>query len=167
MRLSSPLEHLSASLHHAALVALPELGYPNRDWEAMRALPAAEQKAIRAGERPYPELVVRRRPEPQECTVLAMFPQTWGSTALGFGGVGGAAMTDAYTIVIEGPGRDCAVYWSGRHAYTVSLAQASEQQRRAWQEDLQARTTADCANAAERYGATAKVPRLRTSRAAE
>lgn len=32
--------------------------------------------------------------------VFRMFPQTWGSTALGFGGIGGQAMTSAYTTVV-------------------------------------------------------------------
>ena len=30
-----------------------------------------------------------------------VFPQTWGSTALGFGGCGGQAITEAYTTVVE------------------------------------------------------------------
>jgi hypothetical protein len=29
-----------------------------------------------------------------------MFPQMWGSTALGYGGIGGAAMTTAYTVIV-------------------------------------------------------------------
>lgn len=46
------------------------------------------------------------------------FPQTWGSTALGFGGMGGAAMTKAYTTVIVC--RDnAAVFFAGRHCYSV------------------------------------------------
>lgn len=31
---------------------------------------------------------------------MMMFKQTWGSTALGFGGIGGQAMTSAYTTVV-------------------------------------------------------------------
>lgn len=31
---------------------------------------------------------------------MYMFPQTWGDTSLGFGGIGGQAMTTAYTTVI-------------------------------------------------------------------
>lgn len=31
---------------------------------------------------------------------LTVFLQTWGSTCLGFGGIGGQAMTSAYTTVI-------------------------------------------------------------------
>ncbi len=33
--------------------------------------------------------------------IMAVFSQTWGSTALGFGGVGGQSMTSAYTTVIQ------------------------------------------------------------------
>lgn len=36
-----------------------------------------------------------------EFEVLGVFLQFWGSTALGFGGIGGAAVTSAYTTVIE------------------------------------------------------------------
>lgn len=32
---------------------------------------------------------------------LRVFPQVWGSTALGFGGIGGQSMTSAYTTVVE------------------------------------------------------------------
>ncbi len=55
-----------------------------------------------------------------EIFVYAMFPQLWGSTALGFQGIGGQAMTTAYTTVIY-----CSaigkyyVYFGGRFAYEV------------------------------------------------
>jgi hypothetical protein len=46
------------------------------------------------------------------------FPQMWGSTALGFGGIGGQAMTKALTTVIYDPHNDfCAVFFDGRLAY--------------------------------------------------
>ncbi len=32
---------------------------------------------------------------------MYVFPQTWDSTALGFGGCGGQAITEAYTTVVE------------------------------------------------------------------
>ena len=32
---------------------------------------------------------------------MYVFPQTWSSTALGFGGYGGQAITEAYTTVVE------------------------------------------------------------------
>lgn len=61
-----------------------------------------------------------RRPYSEELDVW-MFSQVWGSTALGFGGVGGQAMTSAYTVVIRGPHSDYAVYFSGRLAYHIQI----------------------------------------------
>lgn len=48
------------------------------------------------------------------------FKQTWGSTALGFGGVGGSAMTDAYTTVLR-RGNTWFVFFDGRFAYKVNI----------------------------------------------
>jgi hypothetical protein len=50
------------------------------------------------------------------------FPQLWGSTALGFGGIGGACMTTAQTVVVmthDGVGK-AAVYFGGRFAYLIA-----------------------------------------------
>lgn len=46
------------------------------------------------------------------------FPQTWGSTALGFGGIGGCAMTTAQTYVVTVQGR-VLVYFGPRFAYEI------------------------------------------------
>lgn len=46
------------------------------------------------------------------------FPQTWGSTALGFGGIGGAAMTTAQTYVVLANG-SVFVYFGSRFAYEI------------------------------------------------
>lgn len=56
-------------------------------------------------------------------TAVYSFPQTWGSTALGFGGIGGQAFTTAQTVVVvyrayENP-IQTAVYFGGRFAYKV------------------------------------------------
>ncbi len=46
------------------------------------------------------------------------FPQRWGSTALGFGGIGGQMMTTAQTIVVLAElKREMVVYFDGRFAY--------------------------------------------------
>lgn len=51
---------------------------------------------------------------------FSVFAQLWGSTSLGFGGMGGSAMTTAYTYVVMGPHRQGAmVYFAGRFAYYV------------------------------------------------
>ena len=49
------------------------------------------------------------------------FPQLWASTALGFGGIGGQAMTTAYTTVFYDQSRHYAVvYFDSKLAYIVS-----------------------------------------------
>lgn len=50
---------------------------------------------------------------------LHTFEQVWGSTALGFGGIGGQAMTSArtYVFVPVTCNQKCIVYFNGRFAY--------------------------------------------------
>lgn len=53
---------------------------------------------------------------------LYMFDQTWASTALGFGGVGGSAMTTATTYVFVPSTLERAyVYFGGRFAYDTPI----------------------------------------------
>jgi hypothetical protein len=55
------------------------------------------------------------------CGVGLMRPQTWGSTSLGHGGMGGAAVTTAYTIVLECHAtQEFLVYFSGGFCYSIS-----------------------------------------------
>ena len=50
---------------------------------------------------------------------IYIFQQIWCSTALGFGGIGGEAMTYAYTYVFipVNTNQNCFVYFDGRFAY--------------------------------------------------
>lgn len=155
MRASSPLDALSRALAHAAYVALPDVSYTQRNYQAM-AKWSAEQRAQARQAEDYPQTLAHRRPDASEIRVVAMFPQTWGSTALGFGGLGGAAMTEAYTTVLEGPGRQQAVYWAGQFAYLIDLARVSDAQRETLLADLAGRRTVSLEIARERYGATTK-----------
>lgn len=51
---------------------------------------------------------------------INLFSQTWGSTALGFGGFGGMAITEAYTtVILYIPLGVCAVYFGKDFAYYV------------------------------------------------
>lgn len=49
------------------------------------------------------------------------FEQVWGSTSLGFGGIGGQAMTseNTYVFVPRIEGQECFVYFGGKLAYSV------------------------------------------------
>jgi hypothetical protein len=60
---------------------------------------------------------VQRRPLEHEIEIFS-FPQTWSSTALGFSGIGGQAMTTAQTVVISMEG-NAWVYIGGQLAYRV------------------------------------------------
>lgn len=53
----------------------------------------------------------------QDCDVID-FDQTWGSTALGFGGIGGQMMTTERTYIIVYTNR-AYVYFGGHYAYEV------------------------------------------------
>lgn len=53
---------------------------------------------------------------------LHLVSQTWGSTACGWGGIGGAAITTAYTLVITNKHLNAAfIYWAGKLAYVVDM----------------------------------------------
>lgn len=54
----------------------------------------------------------------EDLTVYS-FPQMWGSTALGHGGIGGCALTTAQTWVVFSPNREVLVYFGDRLAYGV------------------------------------------------
>lgn len=86
-----------------------------------------------------------------------MFPQTWSSTALGFGGIGGQAITSAYTVVAScSVAGGAAVYFGGRFAYLVEHAR----QNQAFREDVTNQRMADCAGAKARYAPQAEAVQL-------
>ena len=53
------------------------------------------------------------------------FEQTWGSTALGFDGMGGQAITSArtYVFIPIDINQKCFVYFAGRFAYAVDYSE--------------------------------------------
>lgn len=152
MQLGSPIDAVASAVHHAAHVAFPDIHYQDRDWEALEGLSFEERRHMQV-ENAYPMRAKVRRPDVSEIQVTAMFPQTWGSTALGFGGMGGAAMTPAYTVVVTGPNGHLAVYWAGQHAYTMDLTAITEQQRDNFNADLAKNWTVNLNEADTRYGA--------------
>lgn len=75
-----------------------------------------------------------------------VFCQCWASTALGFGGVGGSAMSNAYTTVFSDILADVhVVFFAGEFAYIVR--DPSEQFRK----DLAARNMASVRDAKALY----------------
>ena len=108
MQLDNPIQALAMSLAHAQYEGFPEYEYQDRDWEHFRN--TKEDKRI----------TKRAKHRPSDLIVHSMFPQTWSSTALGFGGIGGQAITPAYTVIIESEhGLGYCVYFGGRFAYRI------------------------------------------------
>jgi hypothetical protein len=136
MNATYPIETLAGSMAHAAYEAFAEYKYQDRDWDKYDAwrkevfdkLSKEEKKAMYDEERrtgihmgpPDATVEKSRKHTMYDLTVAAMFPQTWSSTALGFGGIGGQAITSAYVCVIESNliGQH-AVYFGGRLAYVI------------------------------------------------
>lgn len=109
MRISSSIDHLVSSIAHAAYEGLSDIEYEDRDWEHFRK--TKEHRTVKKV----------RKHTVGDVDVYAMFAQTWGSTALGFGGLGGAAMTPAYTVVLKSAIAEngFCVYFAGRFAYRI------------------------------------------------
>lgn len=67
---------------------------------------------------------IKRRPAQHDVEIYS-FPQSWGSTALGFGGVGGQMMTTAQTTIVSLE-TTAWVYIGGQLAYCVEEWQRNE-----------------------------------------
>lgn len=107
-RINNPVQKLHDALAHARWAGLDTITYSDRDWEHYR----------QTGE--HREVVKSRSHASDEVVVVGMFPQTWPSTALGFGGLGGAAVTTDYTVVLSSTHcSDYLVYFGGKFAYMI------------------------------------------------
>ena len=83
----NPIQVLHETLGAALYRDLPDIEYSDRDWSRWKVLSKEEQtEAIKNNN--VPETKKTRRPHDEDVEVY-LFPQTWGSTALGYGGVGG------------------------------------------------------------------------------
>ena len=136
MNATNPIETLAGAMAHAAYSAFSEYRYKDRDWEkygvwrdtVFNKLSQEEKKKLYDEERrtgvhmgPSDTTVEKSRKHSfYDLTVYNMFVQTWSSTALGFGGIGGQAITSAYVCIIESNlVGGYAVYFGGRLAYVI------------------------------------------------
>lgn len=105
----NPITDLADCIAHAQYEGFSDIEYETRDWEHYRD--TGEHKGV----------VKTRRPTTRDFGVYNFFDQTWGSTALGHGGMGGAAVTTAYTIVLECYHTgEFLVYFGGSYCYKVN-----------------------------------------------
>lgn len=113
----NPIRDLADCLAHAEYIGFSDIQYEQCDYEAFRNAKTAEEKsnALRLTK------PATRRPTTRDFGVYAMFTQTWGSTALGHDGMGGAAMTTAHTVVLECYHTgEFLVYFGGTWCYTIN-----------------------------------------------
>lgn len=117
MHLTDPVATIAAACYDAADFRFKDIVYQDRDWGQYKAAKLADP--TRELDSSEFMVVKTRRPNIDDCTVVAMFPQSWSSTALGFGGLGGQAITPAYTVVVECHD-EYAVYFGKRFAYLIN-----------------------------------------------
>lgn len=119
MNLTEPITPVARAWHDCLFnERLTHVKYRSKDFKAIEADRAKGMKIL--DYTPYETFEECPHPE-HEMFIHAMFPQMWSSTALGFGGFGGQAITTAYTTII-GSGiyrKEFVVYFNGRFAYRV------------------------------------------------
>jgi hypothetical protein len=119
---------------HAVYEGFPEYEYESRDFNN----PDRDARVVK-----------KTRHTEYNLTVKAMFPQVWSSTALGFGGIGGQAITTAYTTVVESDiDASCCVYFGGQFAYRI------ERPNEQFFEDLMKQQMTKVSGAKKRYERT-------------
>jgi hypothetical protein len=122
MNATNPIETLAGAMAHAAYVAFPEYKYQDRDWaKHYKWRSTLTREEMKTAVAPADCFVEKTRKHTfYDLTVYSMFVQSWGSTALGFGGIGGQAITSAYVCIIESNlVGQFAVYFGGRLAYVI------------------------------------------------
>lgn len=125
------LNDVAAAIHSACATDLPDMITSGTDFRGKKIPP--------------------RRPQIHHLMGVEMFQQCWGSTALGFGGIGAAAMTAANTVIITGPSDAKAVYFAGRLAFVILRP------NRQFYEDVAARNMVPVSRAKSRYEEKAKL----------
>jgi len=144
MRIGLPFDPLHDAIASAIHCDLAEITYEDRDWDAYRGMTAIAQLAA-VRNNTVPMVTKTRRVYSDEIEVT-MFPQTWGSTATGYGGMGGAAMTSAYTIIVCYKMTTYCVYFGcGRLAYRLTWADMTPSGRDNFLSDMAARNMASVA----------------------
>jgi hypothetical protein len=155
MRLGSPLQAVHSALAQALYKDLPDITYENRDWAAWHKLDKqAQADAIRT--RTEPRVTLTRRPLEHDVEVI-MFPQTWGSTALGYGGMGGAAVTSAYTVVVHDLDVYCVYFGEGECAYKIRYSELTPDGREQLRIDISNHNMCERARVRSRYPLAAQI----------
>lgn len=135
--MSNPITALHEALSAAVLRDLPECVYNERDWVKWNKM-SKEERDDAFKNNTVPTTTHTRRPYTDEVNVT-LFNQTWGSTALGYDGIGGSAMTDAYTVVVEFLSVYCVYFGCGHLAYKIDAGQLDNESLEKFQKHMDTR----------------------------
>lgn len=135
--MSNPITALHEALSAAVLRDLPECVYSERDWVKWHKM-SQEERTEALKSNTAPTTTHLRRPYTTEVDVI-MFNQTWGSTALGYDGISGSAISDAYTVVVEFLGIYCVYFGCGRLAYKINPKMLTNESYKQFAIDLDSR----------------------------
>lgn len=116
MQHESPFTALAEAVGAACYRDLPDIRYETKDYKTQQMVKRS------------------RRPLIGGDVEVSMFEETWGSTALGYGGIGGSAMTNAYTVIVTCYPYHCVYFGCGRLAYRINIDDATPEQASAWAE---------------------------------
>lgn len=136
------IQQITKAYYSALAVDLPDIEGFKTDWSK------ANDPEYKNAKTDLPKIAYKRRPNESDITDVISFVQSWGSTALGFGGIGGAAITTAQTTVIVCQNH-YAVYFGGRLAYMIECKSFGELEQ--FSKDLQGHGLASCREAMSRY----------------
>jgi hypothetical protein len=128
---------------------LPDIQDTRIDYVKFNSFTKVEQSELRKNSM-IPVVEFSRRPVQSELKVF-VFPQTWPSTALGYPGIGGSAMTFAYTIVVQCFNTICVYFGSDRLAYRIELDKISSRGRENYFTDIQFHNMASVDKSMMRY----------------
>jgi len=146
MKTGHPITDVANAMNHARLIGLPPIKY-ERDQRPDGISFSDYKVQLRAGM--LPKVVEERRPADEDLDVF-MFPQVWGSTALGFGGMGGSSPRQANTVVVMcRKVQAAAIYFAGEHAYTVDLKDSNVHKQ--LHDDIRDRRVPSRSEATQRY----------------
>jgi hypothetical protein len=151
MDLGSPFDALHSAMASAMHRDFASIEYEDRDWTEYSKMTREQQAEARKSGTMAPTIKKIRRPNPWDLEVI-MFAQGWGSTALGYGGIGGQATTSAYTVIVNCRNEYCVYFGSGgRLAYKIDAAKLTSKGRETLMNDIHSHNMPDCREFVGRY----------------
>lgn len=123
------ISDIQKAIYHCLFYLIREVEEIRIDWSLAKQKYDIKEKLPSYTEDSSIYKTYRRQIDESYIEDLTIFPETWGSTSLGFKGViGGAAITTALTIIIVIQ-NIAYVYWGSSYAYSLNLSNKEDYER--------------------------------------